>query len=199
MATQNSINNHAYTLVTDTAITADTGNITATLGNIVITNGMLSVGGVTGTDGQVLLAATAANPAWGSISAGSGITVTPGVNTLSIASTVVPGISWSQVGVDGALVVDTGIVNSKAALLTMSLPAVSPINSIVKIVGWGAGGWIITQAANQQILFGNTNTTLGAGGSLASSNAGDTVELICVVADLVWRVMTGPVGNLTVV
>lgn len=206
MATQNSIGNRTYTLTSDTGITATTGNLTATAGNLVstlgdlvVTNGKMNIGGSTGTDGQIIVAATGANATWASVSAGSGITVTPGVNTLSIASTVVPGLSWSQVGADGALVVNTGIVNSKAGLLTMSLPAASAINTIVKIVGWGAGGWIITQAANQQILFGNTNTTLGAGGSLASSDKGDTVALICVIADLVWRVMEGPVGNLTVV
>ena len=199
MATQNSINNHTYTLVSDTGITATTGAITATLGDVVITNGKINLGGNTGTNGYVICAATGANPTWSAITAaaGSGISVILGANTIDLASTAP--FSWSQVGADGALVVNTGIVNSKAGLLTMSLPATSAVNTICKLVGWGATGWIITQAANQQILFGNTNTTLGVGGSLASSNHGDTVSLICVVADLVWRVMEGPVGNLTVV
>lgn len=196
MATQNSIGNHTYSLTSDTGITADTGNITATLGNMVITNGMLSVGGVTGTDGQILIAATAANPAWASVTAGSGISLTAGVNTLSIASTAP--FTWAEVGVDGALTVNQGSINTKVALLSMSLPATAAVGTTIVLQGLGAGGWAITQAANQQVILGNQATTLGVGGSLASTNANDSISLVCTTADLIWSTFA-VIGNITVV
>ena len=150
------------------------------------------------TDGQMLIGNTGNPPSVGTISAaaGSGITVTAGAGTLALASTAP--FTWTQVNADGALVINQGTVNIKAGLLTMSLPVTSAINTVIKLVGVGAGGWIITQAANKQILVGNTNTTLGAGGTLASTNKGDCVSIVCTTADLVWRVYS-MVGNLTVV
>jgi hypothetical protein len=161
MANNNTINNRSYFLTSDTGITSTTGNITATLGDVVITNGKLSVGGFTGTAGQVLIGATGANPAWASISAGTGIAITPGANTLSIASTV--SLNFTPIAADGALTTNTRYINTKAALLTVSLPAASAVGDTLILCGYGATGWKITQAANQQLLIGNTNTTLGAG------------------------------------
>ncbi len=59
-------------------------------------------------------------------------------------------------------------------------------------------GWQITQAAGQQIFFGTTQTTLGGGGSLTSSATRDSIEIVCVVANLTWNVISSQ-GNITVV
>lgn len=196
MATQNSINGRSYFLTSDTGVTATTGAITASSGNIVITNGMLSIAGSTGTAGQTVLAATGANPAWSSITAGSGITLTPGVNTLAIAST--SPFTWTTIGADGALAANTGYIDTKAGLLSVSLPATAAVGTTLILQGLGAGGWIITQAANQQIVVGNQATTLGAVGTLASTNANDSISLVCTTADLVWSTYN-MIGNLTIV
>lgn len=197
MATQNSINERSNALVSDTGLTATTGNITATLGNVVLSSGALTLGISNGTDGQFIFGANAANPAWGSMTtaAGSGITLTPAANALTIATTA-PFI-WQQVGVNGALVVNQGSINTKVLLLTMSLPAASAVGDIIKLQGLGAGGWIITQGAGQQIIVGNTATTITTG-TLASTNANDAVCLICTTANLTWSTF-GVIGNLTVV
>jgi hypothetical protein len=164
---------------------------------------MYSTAGVLGstaalTNGQMLIGNSGNPPSVGTISAaaGSGITVTAGAGTLALSSTAP--FAWTQINADGALVINQGSVNIKAGLLTMSLPATSPINSVITLAGVGAGGWKITQAANKQILVGNTNTTLGDGGTLSSTDKGDCVSMVCTTADLVWRVF-GTVGNLTVV
>jgi hypothetical protein len=69
---------------------------------------------------------------------------------------------------------------------------------MLRIQGYGAGGFLLTQGAGQQILIAGTNTTLGAAGTLASSDKGDGVSLVCTTANLEWRAF-GVVGNLTVV
>lgn len=196
MAANNCLNNNASVFTSDTNITSTAGNITATLGDIVITNGKLSVGGSTGTSGQLLIAATGANPAWASVSAGSGISITPGVNTLSIAATAP--FAWTTIGADGALAANTGYIDTKAGLLTVSLPAVAAVGTTLILQGLGAGGWKITQAANQRIIMGNLATTVGVGGSMASTNANDSISLVCTTANLIWSTFSG-VGNLTIV
>ena len=87
---------------------------------------------------------------------------------------------------------------TKAGLLTVSLPATSAIGDVIILQGYGAGGWKITQAANQQVLFGNKNTTLGASGYLASTDKGDSVSLVCTNTNLEWRLF-GAVGNVTTI
>lgn len=205
MANINAINNATYTLTSDTAITATTGNITATAGNLVstlgdlvLTNGKITLAADSGTDGYVICAATGANPTWSAITAaaGSGITVTLGANTIALASTAP--FTWAQVGADGALVVNQGSINTKVALLTMSLPATAAVGTTIILQGLGAGGWTITQAANQQVILGNQTTTLGAGGSLASTNANDSISLVCTTADLIWSTYA-VIGNITIV
>lgn len=207
MATQNSIGNQTYSLTSDTGITATTGNVTATAGNLVstlgdlvLTNGKISIGADTGTDGYVLVAATGANPAWSAITAaaGSGITVTLGANTIALAST--SPFAWSTIDGDGALAVDQGRINIKVAALSVSLPASSSVGDIIAIKGsaTGAGGWTLTQGANQYVWVQGVSSTVGAGGSIASSDAHDYIMLICTVADLGWESLAVG-GNITVV
>ena len=148
------------------------------------------------TNGQVLVGSTGVAPALATITAGAGIAVTNGAGSISVASTAP--FTWAQVGADGALVVNQGSIDTKAGLLTMSLPAASAVGDTMILQGYGAGGWTITQGAGQQILVGNTNTTLGAGGTLSSTDKGDSVSMVCTTANLEWRVF-GMVGNLTVV
>jgi len=149
------------------------------------------------TDGQMLIGNTGNPPSVGTISAaaGSGITVTAGAGTLALASTAP--MSRADISADGALAVNTSYTNTKAGLLTVTLPDGTANDEII-LIGNGAGGWIIDQTdAAHQIFVGNTQTTLGAAGSLASSNNGDCVLLRCLSAKT-WRVYS-MVGNLTVV
>jgi hypothetical protein len=62
----------------------------------------------------------------------------------------------------------------------------------------GANGWLIAQNAGQNIQVGNTSTTIGAGGSIASTDVGDGVSLVCTVADTTWNAFS-VIGNLTIV
>lgn len=108
--------------------------------------------------------------------------------------------SWTDItGVSQTIAINNGYLSNNAGTVAFTLPATAVQFSQFKIVGV-QGAWTLSQAANQQIQIGNTATTLGVGGSLASTNAGDCIECIAVVggASTIWRVMS-MVGNITVV
>lgn len=107
--------------------------------------------------------------------------------------------SWVDVtGTSQTIAPNTGYIADNAALCTLTLPATAAQGTVFRIAGNGAGGWLLAQNASQTVKFGNVATTAGVGGSLASTDAGDALECLCVVANNTWRVLSA-VGNLTVV
>ena len=108
-------------------------------------------------------------------------------------------ITWIDVtGTSQAIAINTGYIADNAALCTLTLPATAAQGTIFRIAGNGAGGWLLAQNASQTVKFGNAATTVGVGGSLASTDPGDALECLCVVANTTWRVLSA-VGNLTIV
>lgn len=104
-------------------------------------------------------------------------------------------ISWVEVtGTSQAMSADAGYIANNASQVSLSLPATSAVGKMLYIVGYGAGGWIITQGAGQQIIVGSGSTTLGATGTLASQAARDSIVLVCVVADTIWACVGGPLS-----
>lgn len=152
-----------------------------------------------GTDGQLLISATGAAPLWANLASADGtVTITNGANTIDLAVTT-GGIVWSrEAGAAVAAAVNHGYVNTNAGLTTITLPAAAALGTIIEIMGEGAGGWTVAQNGGQNIQYGNASTTIGAGGSLSSSNQYDTVCLKCRVANTTWSVVSS-VGVLNVV
>lgn len=107
-------------------------------------------------------------------------------------------LPWTEVtGTSQSASVNNGYITNNAGLVTVTIPTTAPVGSVVRISGKGAGGWKVAQNASELIHFGSVDTTTGTGGSLASTNRYDAVELICVVADTEWLVLSS-VGNITV-
>lgn len=90
------------------------------------------------------------------------------------------------------------VTDNGATLVTYTLNATVALGQFFKIVGSSSGGWKIAQGSGQQIHVGSTASTSGTGGSVASSNQYDCVEVVCVVANTTF-VCRGIQGNLTVV
>ncbi len=90
------------------------------------------------------------------------------------------------------------VANDPTSLVTFTLPATAAFGTIIQVVGNSSNGWIIAQNAGQSINMGNKTTTVGVGGSTASTNLYDQIMFFCVVANTTWNV-TGAVGNLTIV
>jgi hypothetical protein len=108
------------------------------------------------------------------------------------------GITWTAIDTDGNLTINTGTIANKGTLLTITLPTTAAVGSVIRISGMGAGGWKLAQNASEIIHFGNTDTTTGTDGYLASSHIRDAVELVCCVADTEWNVVSS-IGNITIV
>jgi len=89
-------------------------------------------------------------------------------------------------------------IANNAGLVTVTLPATASVGSRVRVIGLGAGGWRVAQNANQLVHKSGTATTTGTGGSLSSSNRYNAVELVCVVANTEWDVVSSE-GTLTLV
>lgn len=98
----------------------------------------------------------------------------------------------------GSSAVNTIVIANGGSLMTIPLPATANNGDTFQVSGAGAGGWLISQAAGQQILGPGLATTIGVTGTLASSNRYDDVTLKYYAALSNWKVVA-VVGNLTTV
>lgn len=105
---------------------------------------------------------------------------------------------WNVVGISLQMIECNGYIVNAAGPIVLTMPFLMNVGDYVRVTRVGAGDWTIAQNAGQQIIFGNQTTTLGVGGSLSSTDLGDTVEILC------WQTNTGfivisSVGNINVV
>lgn len=145
------------------------------------------------TNGQLLVGSTGVSPVRTTLTAGANISITNGAGSISIAATGLAGFSWTTVsGTSQAMLGNNGYITNNAGLVTLSLPASSTVGDEIDIIGKGAGGWSIAQGAGQQIVIGNSSSTIGAGGSVASTNAKDSLQIICTATNTEWTVLGAP-------
>lgn len=197
--TSNAFTSTTFLTATSGHITASAGNIIATLGDVIISAGKIQVGLSTGSDGQVLIAATGAAPAWATISAGTGISITAGTNTLSIASSA-PAVTWTVATTDLTMAAMRGYVNKNATPANktlFTLPAVAAIGDTYSIIGFTTGGFRVVQQANQSIQFGATSSTVGAAGYVEFIDQHDCITIVCITANTGFAVVSSQ-GNFTV-
>lgn len=109
------------------------------------------------------------------------------------------GIIWNEVtGTSQTAAADNGYICNNSSLVTVTLPSTIAVGKTIRIAGSGAGGWKIAQNSGQIIYFGDMNTTSGTGGYLASNNQYDGLELLCIVANTTFVVISS-MGDITVV
>lgn len=145
------------------------------------TNGQIPIG-----NGTTYTAAT--------LTAGTNISITNGAGSITINAS--GGLTWQTISANQALVANNGYACiSPGGALSLSLPATAAVGTIIEVVLAGATSWTLTQAAGQQVFFGNTSNTLGATGTTASTAAGDSVRLLCTVANTTWYIISS-VGNI---
>lgn len=129
---------------------------------------------------------------------GAGINITGTSSTVTFNSSG-GGLSWNSVsGTTQTLAAGNAYVPSNGALTTFSLPTTAAFGDFFIICGLGSGGWTISQAAGQSIIVGNVTSTVGVGGSVASTLRSDSIQLVCVSANTTFKAFD-LTGNLTVV
>jgi len=134
---------------------------------------------------------------------GSGIITVvgnPATNTLTISSSASSIFTWNVVtDASQNLVANNGYIANNAGVSTMTLPAVATVGDTIKVTGMNnATGWKVAQNAGQSINISTVTTTVGASGYLQSSGTSDCIELLCIIANTGWQVIS-VVGNITYV
>ncbi len=132
------------------------------------------------------------------ISPGDAISVQWNGSTWVLVSPTI-GLTWLNISANQAGLQDEGYVIIAGANIDVSLPAVAASGSLFSIVATNVGtGWTVSQLASQSIIFANSQSTTGIGGSIASTQRGDALNLVCVLPNQLW-VAVSSMGNLTVV
>jgi hypothetical protein len=158
-----------------------TGNATAAAyavlcGGTSTTGALQSVSGL-GTSGYILTSnGAAALPTWQPSGASSAF--------------------WQAVsGTSQAAVVETGYITQNSSLTTVTLPATAALGSTVSVQGQGTGGWTLAANTGQTIQYGQTATT--SGGSFSSAHQYDNIQVLCIVANTTWAVLSSVSTGLT--
>lgn len=131
---------------------------------------------------------------------GSGVTATGSGSDATVnISSGGGGFTWNNTtGTTQSMSTDNGYISNNASQSTFTLPTTAAVGKVVAVAGSGAGGWILAQNASQYIQFGPLVTTTGTGGSLTSTNQFDSVQLVCIVANDGWSVISS-IGNISIV
>lgn len=130
------------------------------------------------TDGQLWIGNTGNPPSIAALTAGSGVTITNGAGTITIAApasdlgaTVLTNPTTS-VNLQGNGNITYMTTNTSGGITTFTLPTSPTVGEFYRIIGGGSQGWKVAQNASQQIFIGAISTTAGTGGSLNSTTTG---------------------------
>ena len=127
-----------------------------------------------------------------------GISTSGAADTLTISGTGM-GISWSVItAATKTVVVQEGYFANRVGGVAFTLPATAAVGDAFAISAIHAGGWSLAQNASQYVRIGNQVTNTGVAGSLASTAIGDTISVICSVANTGFQVISS-MGNITVI
>jgi len=105
-----------------------------------------------------------------------------------------PTETWVNISISQTLAVNTGYYYTGGAPANLLLPPASIVGDIIQIVNFSPSTFTITQNVNQSITVGNQTTTVGVGGSLACTQPGDSIYLLCVVVNSDWISVGAPQG-----
>lgn len=135
-----------------------------------------------GTNGQVLIGATGADPAFATItSTGGTVSFTAGANTLDMEVSG-GGIIWTDHAISASVLSDSGSFST--ASVTLTTPA-SPANGdVLKFVNMFGASLIVTAAGTQLIrVMGSISS---AGGTQTSTVIGDSLDLVYQSSSTTW-------------
>lgn len=124
------------------------------------------------------------------INAGSNIVITPGLNSISIAST--GNLNWVEVALNTLMVLNTGYIVNAGGVLTMVLPAAASQGDVIEIQDKGVNGFVIQASAGDTVVYQGISSTVGGGWSTVTT--GCYAKLLCVTANSRWDIITSQ-GN----
>jgi trimeric autotransporter adhesin len=146
---------------------------------------------VTLTDGQLAIGSSAGNPAAATLSAGSGIAITNGHNSITISATS-GGFAWSDQSGNFNAAKENGYFCTAA--LTATLPA-SPSEGDTIAFICTTTSIVIGANTGQTIKIGASSST--SAGTATNNAIGDSVTLVYRSTGTAWWSLTGPQGTWT--
>lgn len=146
-------------------------------------NGITSIGPL--TSGQLLIGATGSDPSAATLTAGTGIGITNGSGSITIAS-LGAGLSWSVITADQTAVANSGYFCNKGSLLTLTLPSTTDVGDVIAVVNINGAAFSKILSANPGTIHAGSSTCTANTGSLTSTALGDTVFLVAQTTASVW-------------
>ena len=150
-----------------------------------------------GTDGFLLIGNSTGFANGAALTAGTGIVVTNGSGSITLSATG-GGLTWTNIGVSQALANNNGYICGSGGAISLSLPSSAAVGTVIEVVLNGSTSWTVTQGAGQSCRVGGSTTSVGVGGSIASTAQGNWIRLVCSTAGTTWTAV-GTLGNLTTV
>jgi len=176
-----------------------TGATTLTAHGVLVGEGTSAIAATSvGTNGQVLLGATGADPAFGTLTSSTGVTFTTGTNSLAI-DVKAGGFAVTPVsGTSQALSSQTTYIANNASLTTFTLPTTSAVGDVINVIGsqLNVGGWKITYTTGQVIWGPGGSSTPTSGNAATGAAAAQTCSLVCTVANTTWVIFANS-GTIT--
>lgn len=150
------------------------------------------------TDGEIVIGSAAGAPAAATITAGTGISIANGNNSIEISATGSGAFTWNEVaGTTQAAAVNNGYICQNASDTTVTLPATCAVGDIIKVQGAGGGNWILAANTGQTIAVTSSTSTTTAG-NLTASDRYDYVEVQCIVANTTWVLSNSDTQGITI-
>lgn len=151
------------------------------------------------SNGQLLIGSTGADPVASTITAGANMTITNNAGQIILSSTGGGvGFVWNNTtSATQQMDSGNGYYVNHAGGVAFTLPTSPTFADTVQIIGFNTG-WTIAQNAGQSIIFDSVQSTVGTGGSLASTAAGNCITLFCGADGATWTVAASE-GSFTIV
>lgn len=142
------------------------------------------------TDGQLIIGSSAAQPAAATLTAGTGISITNGSNSITIATST-GGYTWSDASGAFSPLKENGYFITATA--TGTLPAAPANGDTIKFFVDTTQILTIQATAGKIIRF--SSAVSAAAGTAVSSAQGDSVELVYRTTNTCWCAVAGFSGN----
>lgn len=112
----------------------------------------------------------------------------------AISAEVIP---WTVETTDTSLIKNNGYFANSAGTITFTLPVTSAVGDTISVSNMNTGSMVVAQNAGQSIRYGNQISTVGVTGNITSTGIGDTITIVCNVANTGFQVVNSQ-GQLNV-
>lgn len=131
------------------------------------------------------------------VGANVSISDNPGNSSTDVTITTAASTTWTVVTGATALVTLNGYFANNSSNVTFTLPASAGLGATFYISNMNTGNIVIAQNSGQTIQLGNLVTTSGTGGNITGTAKGDSLTIVCNVANSHFTVINS-IGQLNV-